>query len=38
MSTVKVFVSFEFGKDNDLKDSFYKQAEEQGRDTGCAGG
>ena len=25
MSAVKVFVSFEFGKDNYLKDSFYKQ-------------
>ena len=29
MSIVKIFVSFEFGKDNDLKNSFYKQAEDQ---------
>ena len=29
MSIVKIFVSFEFGKDNDLKNSFYKQAEDK---------
>ena len=28
---VKIFVSFEFGRDNDLKNSFYKQAEGQSR-------
>lgn len=31
MTIAKIFVSFEFGKDNDLKNSFYKQAEEQSR-------
>ena len=31
MSIVRVFVSFEFGRDNDLKNSFYKQAEDQSR-------
>ena len=29
MPTVKIFVSFEFGKDNSLKNAFYKQAEDQ---------
>ena len=29
MPIVKIFVSFEFGKDNGLKESFYKQAEGQ---------
>ena len=29
MPVVKIFVSFEFGKDNDLKNAFYKQAEDQ---------
>ena len=31
MPIVRVFVSFEFGKDNDLKNSFYRQAEDQSR-------
>ena len=29
MPTVNIFVSFEFGKDNRLKNAFYKQAEDQ---------
>ena len=28
MPIVKIFVSFEFGKDNDLKNSFFEQAKE----------
>ena len=28
MPILKIFVSFEFGKDNDLKNAFYKQAED----------
>ena len=28
MSTLNIFVSFEFDKDNDLKDNFYEQARE----------
>ncbi len=31
MPIVKIFVSFEFGKDNDLKNSFYKQAADESR-------
>ena len=29
MATVKVFVSFEFDKDQDLKNNFFQQAKEQ---------
>ena len=29
MPNVNIFVSFEFGKDNDLKNAFYKQAEDE---------
>lgn len=29
MSTLNIFVSFEFDRDNDLKNNFYKQAEEK---------
>ena len=29
MTIVNIFVSFEFGKDNDLKNAFYKQAEDE---------
>ena len=29
MPIVKIFVSFEFGKDNGLKNSFYRQAEDR---------
>ena len=29
MPTINIFVSFEYGKDNNLKNAFYKQAEEQ---------
>ena len=29
MPIVKIFISFEFGKDNELKNSFYKQAESE---------
>ena len=31
MAAVKIFVSFEFDKDNRLKNAFYKQAEDQSR-------
>ena len=33
MPSVNIFVSFEFGKDNDLKNAFYTQAEEQSQHT-----
>ena len=33
MPSVNIFVSFEFGKDNDLKNAFYSQAEEQSQYT-----
>ncbi len=29
MSTLNIFVSFEFDKDNDLRNNFYRQAEEE---------
>ena len=33
MPTVKIFISFEFGKDNNLKNSFYKDAVSKSRHT-----
>ena len=33
MATINVFVSFEFDKDNDLKNNFYQQAKTESRHT-----